>query len=402
MLMSSEDAAAVRAVSGEEQAAQQMATTGATTNIQECITTLDNGWKMVDFSRFRFAERQQGKLVDKPEKPDESLKDITSKILTAAQAELAHTPGVHSSEGSDTGTGTGTGSEAPTSKSKGTGTAPPTTSEGSETKSSSDTGKSSPVSDSTNSKTGSSTSSSSSSFTIGAGYIVTLTNHPSRLQHAEAMAARYPDLKLSILPAVTKDSPQATADWYPLSRGIKLAEKACAQSHIAAIKKIAEAGSKDNELHFVFEDDVALVPDFMTKFANYYKATFEDGKQPFDIINLWRMPPRVSVATLGAHAIIPDGWWGMQGYAMTSKGAEKVLGCVSKRFAQVDEMIGCCAAPTPETATFAGGALQKHSTRCVYNTPRPEGLSTNLNAFVLQPNLLTHMTSDFRSTAHMN
>ncbi len=87
---------------------------------------------------------------------------------------------------------------------------------------------------------------------------------------------------------------------------------------------------------------------------------------------------------------------------MTSKSAEKILGCVAKRFAQVDEMIGCCAAPTPETATFTGGPLLKHSTRCVYNTPRPEGLSTNLQAYVLQPNLLIHMSGEFKSTAHEN
>eukprot|EP00750_Incisomonas_marina_P032087 INCI8825.1.p1 GENE.INCI8825.1~~INCI8825.1.p1 ORF type:complete len:422 (+),score=61.91 INCI8825.1:235-1500(+) len=363
---------------------------GTTTNIQDCITTLDNGWKVVDFSKFRFATKPEGSesgsaSESSSRKPEESLKDITSKILTAAQAELAHSTGVQGGSSSTKSTGE---VQPPESSS-----APRSSKEGTEDKkSTSDTG----------TESSDSSSKSSERFTVGTGYIVTLTDNPSRLRHAEAMVAKYPELKLSVLPAVTKDSPEALTDWYPLSHGIKLAEKACAQSHIAAIKKVAEAGTKDNELHFIFEDDVQLVPDFMEKFSNYYKATFADGKQPFDIINLWRMPPRVSVATLGAHAIIPDGWWGMQGYVMTSKGAEKILGCVSKRFAQVDEMIGCCAAPTPESATFTGGPLQKHSTRCVYNTPRPVGLNTNLQAFVLQPNLLTHMTSDFKSTAHVN
>lgn len=377
----------LQAEGGVSEAAHQSASAELTTNINECISVLDNGWKLVDFSKFRFAEHHD---PDK-DRPEESLKDITSKILTAAQAELSHTSGVHSDdESSKESSKPPTGGEGSKSSSESSGAK-------SETKSPESSG-----SGGSSSSGGSGSSGGSSELTIGSGYVVTLTNHPSRLQHAEAMIAKYPELKLSILPAVLKDSPQATTDWYPLASGIKLAEKACAQSHIAAIKKVAESEGKPTDLHFIFEDDVQLVPDFLAKFTNYYKATFGDGKQPYDIINLWRMPPRVSVATLGAHAIIPDGWWGMQGYVMTAKGAEKILGCVSKRFAQVDEMIGCCAAPTPDTATFSGGPLQKHSTRCVYNTPRPEGLSTNLQAFVIQPNLLTHLTSDFKSTAHVN
>ena len=218
------------------------------------------------------------------------------------------------------------------------------------------------------------------------------------------MVSKHPELKLSVLPAIDKDSTEAVTNWYPLASKLTRGEKACAQSHIAAIRKVAESSGNPTDLHFIFEDDVELVPGFLEKFAKFYKPTFADGKLNFDILNLWRMPPRSTVATIGEHAVITDGFWGMQGYVVTPRSAKKLLDCLEKRFAQVDEMIGCCAGSAPEIATFNGGPLQKHSMRCVYKTPRPPGIKTNLDAIIVQPDLVIHLGKGgkFASTAHKN
>jgi hypothetical protein len=204
---------------------------GLTTRIEDCITQLDNGWKLVDLSKFRFA-KDNGAEKHKPQSPDkstdtggagagagggvggdESLKDVTSKILAAAQAELSQVGG---------------GSPPPTSSSTGGGGDGKSTKDGDAKSGRDSDGKGSGGSSSRDGGGGGDKGKDGGDkkegeggggggkdlgFTIGVGYVVTLTSHAARLQHAEAMVLKHPELKLSVLPAVQKDSMEATADW---------------------------------------------------------------------------------------------------------------------------------------------------------------------------------------------
>ena len=169
---------------------------------------------------------------------------------------------------------------------------------------------------------------------------------------------------------------------------------ACARSHIKAVEAVRDAGKNGadpDSLWLVFEDDVELSPDYPKKIKDFI------NKMPcnldWDILNTWLMPPRKMVNSLSEHFGVPDGYWGMQGYVVTPKTAEKLLKCIGKVWAQVDEMIGCCAAAPP--AEFG----RKGETHCVYNTVIPTSVPLDLHPYVVQPNLLKH--KPFKSTAHL-
>merc|ERR1712226_180944 len=84
----------------------------------------------------------------------------------------------------------------------------------------------------------------------------------------------------------------------------------------------------------------------------------------------------------------------MQGYVLTPDSAVRVLKCLDppnhKVWAQVDEMIGCCAASS-KTEPF---------TRCVYHTAIPTDVAVDMHVFCMTPALLVHLDKTLGSYAH--
>jgi len=224
--------------------------------------------------------------------------------------------------------------------------------------------------------------------------VITLTDNDLRVKNANRIIEDNPKLKLQKIPAITMDKVDPEKDRAPSSQ-IKEAEIACAKSHIEAIKKVASADNKQRDaLWFIFEDDVQLKQNFLDQVTD----NIRNLNRPWDVLNAWLMPPRHPAKGAGSffskHWIIPDGYWGMQGYVLTPDSAARVLKCLDppshQVWAQVDEMIGCCAAAS-NTEPF---------TRCVYQTSIPANIEVDMHVYCMTPPLLVHLDRTLGSYAH--
>lgn len=188
----------------------------------------------------------------------------------------------------------------------------------------------------------------------------------------------HPNLKLKMLDAFTPDKVNWDADVVSGQKATK-EEVACAKSHGEAIRKIRDSGAAPDTLFFVFEEDVTLPPDFEDKVKNYILQFPADVT--WDILSLFLTPPMKAVDDIAPHWIVPGGYWGMLAYVLTPASAARVYSCVYPIFAQVDEMIGCCAKPRPNGK----------STKCQkQSTVTPARVQKIVSAFAVNPNLVGH------------
>jgi len=230
---------------------------------------------------------------------------------------------------------------------------------------------------------------------VGGSIVIVLEANANRVRNANRLIEDNKDLKLRKMPAVTMDQVDAYRD-LAASAHLKEAEIACAKSHINAIKKVADPANQPRDaLWFIFEDDVQLKPNFLEQVMSNIKSL----NRPWDILNTWLMPPRHAArggfgGNIGQHWVIPDGYWGMQGYVLTPDSAERLLKCLDppshKVWAQVDEMVGCCAA----------ASKAEPFTRCVYHTHIPTDIPLDIHVYCMTPALLVHMDRVLGSYAH--
>jgi len=224
-------------------------------------------------------------------------------------------------------------------------------------------------------------------YTVGGGYVVTLKSNPQRVQAANVLINSHPNLKLQMLEAFTPDK-VVPGDLVPGQKATPV-EAACAKSHGEAIKRVRDSGAPPDSLFFIFEEDVKLPPDFQAKVVDYISQIPSDTQ--WDILNLYLTPPMKAVDEISSHWIVPGGYWGMLAYVLTPASAARVYPCVYPIFAQVDEMIGCCA------KSRANGK----STKCQKtNTVTPARVQNTFVAFAASPNLVGHNSFIHSSLGH--
>lgn len=235
-------------------------------------------------------------------------------------------------------------------------------------------------------------------YVVGGGFVITMVGLPMRTKSADRLIEDNKQLHIQKLPATTMDQIDKKRDLAPSAMNrLKEAEVACAKSHIHALKRVADPANQPRDaLWFIFEDDVKLKPNFLDQVIRNIKSL----NRPWDVLNAWLMPPRRpargSKGVLNSHMVIPDGYWGMQGYVVTPDSAARLLKCLDppshQVWAQVDEMIGCCAAMSKD----------EPYTRCVYRTEIPVAVELDLHAYCMTPALLVHMDRALGSYAHRN